>query len=98
MVFKLLENRVVWKYDKVPYKANPRAKAMIDVQCRKLAMLMRSIELDGVMDRFDIECCVIDCLGNAEYLYYGIPEDEFASIVKMERGNENAREKHRERI
>ena len=98
MVWKMLENHIVWKYDKVPYKADPQAKAMIDVQCRRLAMLMRSIELDGAMDRFDIECCVIDCLGKAEYLYYGISEDEFKSIVDMERGNADARKKYREHI
>ena len=91
MVHKLLENRVVLE-DKVPkYKYDPTAKAMIDTLCRKLVMTMRSIEEDGLMERFDIECCVLACLTNAEYLYYGIDKDEFEQLLEREVSNEYAR-------
>ena len=90
MVHKLLENRYVLKHP-FEYKGDPTAKEMIDKLCRLLAMTMRSIELDGLMDWFDIEKCVITCLGNAEYLYYGIPEDEFRQILEREVANEKAR-------
>lgn len=90
MVHKLLENRYVLKHP-FRYKSDPEAKAMIDKLCRLLVMTMRSIEEDGLMERFDIEKCVIACLGNAEYLYYGIEKDEFKQIVEREVANEEAR-------
>ena len=90
MVHKLLENRVILEQPFF-YKSEPTAKAMIDTLCRTLVMTMRSIEEDGLMDRFDIEKCVIACMGNAEYLYYGIPKEEFAQILEREVSNEQAR-------
>ena len=90
MVHKLLENRYVLKHP-FEFESNPEAKAMIDKLCRLLVLTMRSIELDGLMDFFDIEKCVLTCLGNAEYLYYGIPEEEFAQILEREVANEQAR-------
>ena len=90
MVHKMLENRIVLEHP-FKYKSDPTAKSMIDTLCRTLVMTMRSIEEDGLMERFDIEKCVISCLGNAEYLYYGIPKEEFAQIVDREVANEKAR-------
>lgn len=90
MVHKMLENRVVLEYP-FKYKCDPTAKAMIDNLCRNLAMTMRCIELDGLMTQFDIEKMVVACLGNAEYLYYGIPVEEFEQIVEREVANEKAR-------
>ena len=92
MVRKLLENRDVLKHP-LKYTSNPEAKAMIDKLCRLLVMTMRSIELDGLMERCDIEKCVIACLGNAECLYYGIGKDEFAQLVEREVANEEARKR-----
>lgn len=97
MVHKLLENRYVLKHP-FEYKSEPEAKAMIDKLCRLLVMTMRSIELDGLMDWFDIEKCVIACLGNAEYLYYGIPEAEFAQILEREVSNEQARRRSKSNL
>lgn len=90
MVHPLLENRYVLKYP-LKVKCDARAKEMIDAICRTLVMTMRSIEEDGLMSRFDIELLVINCLGNAEYLYYGIPKEEFEQIVEREVANEKAR-------
>lgn len=90
MVHKLLENRVVFKYP-LKYNSEPTAKAMIDKLCRLLVMTMRSIQEDGLMDWFDVEKCVISCMANAEYLYYGIEKEEFEELLKREVANEKAR-------
>lgn len=90
MVHKLLENKVVFEHP-FRYKSEPKAKAAIDKLCRLLVMTMRSIELDGLMDDFDIQKCVIACMANAEYLYYGLPKEEFAQIIDREVSNEQAR-------
>ena len=90
MVHKLLENRIVFEHP-FRYNSEPMAKALIDKLCRLLVMTMRSIELDGLMDWFDIEKCVIACMANAEYLYYGIEKEEFAQLVEREVANEKAR-------
>ena len=99
MVHKLLENRYVLKHP-FEYKSEPEAKAMIDKLCRLLVMTMRSIELDGLMDWFDIEKCVIACMGNAEYLYYGLYEDKeaFAQLVEREVANEQARRRSKSNL
>lgn len=68
-----------------------KAKTLIDIQVRRLVMLMRSIELDGVMGFLDIENAVIDAFEKAERLYYGMPEEEFAQIIEREVSNGKAR-------
>ena len=97
MVHKLLENRIVFEHP-FRYKSEPTAKAVIDKLCRLLVMTMRSIELDGLMDWFDIEKCVIACMANAEYLYYGIPKEEFKQIIDMEVANEQARRRSKSNL
>jgi len=92
MVSKALGNKRLFA------SPNKRAKALIDIQVRRLVMLMRSIELDGVMGRDDTELAVIDAFEKAERLYYGMSEDEFASIIDIERGNANARKSNNGRI
>ena len=97
MVHKLLENRIVFEHP-FRYKSEPTAKAVIDKLCRLLVMTMRSIELDGLMDWFYIEKCVIACMANAEYLYYGIPKEEFKQIIDMEVANEQARRRSKSNL
>lgn len=95
MVHEKLQNRRVLEQP-LKYKSDPEAKAMIDKICRLLAMTMRSIEEDGLMERRDIEKCVIACLGNAECLYYGIEKDEFKQLLEREVANEEARRRCKE--
>lgn len=77
---------------------DPKAKAMIDIQVRRLVMLMRSIELDGVMGFLDIEMAVIDAFEKAEHLYYGMSKEEFARLVGKEVANEQARRRSKSNL
>ena len=93
MVSDTLRNKrlhdIDWEDEKKWF--NAKATTMIDVQVRRLVMLMRSIELDGVMGFLDIENAVIQAFENAEHLYYGMSEDEFSELLGKEVANEKAR-------
>jgi len=90
MVHDLLQNRVILERS-FDYECDPTAKAFIDLHCRRLVMTMRCIELDGMMERSDIEKCVIACLTNAEALYYSLTKEEFGALLEREVANEKAR-------
>jgi len=90
MVHEMLDNRVILERP-FDYECDPAAKAIIDLYCRRLVMTMRSIELDGIMERSNIEKCVIACLTNAEALYYSLTKEEFESLLEREVANEKAR-------
>ena len=75
-----------------------KAKAMIDVQVRRLVMLMRSIELDGKMGWLNIEDAVLDAFEKAERLYYGMSEEDFAALVEREVVNEEARRRSKDNL
>ena len=93
MISDVLKRKGLYEYEWGGEKKwfDPRAKEYIDVQVRRLVMLMRSIELDGVMGFLDIENAVIDAFEKAERLYYGMPEEEFAQVIEREVSNGKAR-------
>lgn len=76
----------------------PKAKALIDIQVRRLVMLMRSIELDGVMGFLDVENAVIDAFEKAENLYYGMSSEEFSQLVDKEVANEQTRRRSKSNL
>lgn len=98
MVHDRLQNRDVYKqaFDDgskwYPDKRfNQDAKDIIDKCVRRLVLAIKSIEMDGVETREDIEDYVIRAFEQAEYLYYGLSELELMTILDMEKKNDKAR-------
>lgn len=77
---------------------DPQAVAVIGTAVRKLVLAMASLEAHGVMNREDIEDCVLKAFERAEMLYCGMTETELTQIVEMEIRNDKGREKHIKRI
>lgn len=73
-------------------------KALINKVVRKLVLLMRSLEVHGIMTREQIEDCVLTAFENAEYLYYGLGEHELMMIVDKEIANDKGRKRHRKSL
>lgn len=73
-------------------------KALINKAVRKLVLLMRSLEVHGIMTREQIEDCVLTAFENAEYLYYGLGERELMMIVDKEIANDKGRKRHRKSL
>ena len=84
-----------WRPDK---KFDKDAEAVIDKAVRKLALVMISLEVKNVMSPEDIEDCVINAMGKAEWLYRGLDEDELMLVIDKEIANDNARKRYRESI
>lgn len=73
-------------------------KALIDKEVRKLVLLMRGLEVNGVMNRDQIENCVLHAFEHAEYLYYGLGEHELMMVVDKEISNDKGRKRHRKSL
>lgn len=97
MIAEQLAKRTLyeWRADK---KFDRDANAVIDKAVRRLVLVMRSLEVEGVMSREDIEDCIIRAMEKAEWLYYGLDELELMQIVDKEIANDNGRKKYREGI
>ena len=97
MISKKLKERPLyeWHEDKL---FNKDAVAVIDKAARRLVLVMRSLEAEGVMTSEDIEDCVIRAMEKAEFLYYGMSKAELMQIVDKEINNDNGRKKYREGV
>lgn len=98
MISEKLKARVLYK-DRWETDAERRhdaeGKALIHRAVRKLVLLMRSLEVHGIMTREQIENCVIHAFEQAEYLYYGLSEHELMMIVDKEIANDKGRKRNR---
>ncbi len=96
MISEKLRVRVVYK-DRFETDAERRhdaqGKALINRAVRKLVLLMRGLELHGVMTREQIENCVIRAFETAEYLYYGLSEHELMAVIDREVANDKGRKR-----
>lgn len=72
-------------------KFNQDAKDLIDKCVRRLVLAMKSIEADGIESREQIENYVIRAFGQAECLYFGLSDEELATVLDMEKKNDKAR-------
>lgn len=97
MVSEKLKLRIVYK-DRWETDAERRhdtqGKALINRAVRRLVLLMRGLELHGVMTREQIENCVIHAFETAEYLYYGLSEHELMAVVDREVENDQRRKRN----
>ena len=94
MISEKLKYRLVYVERPKEYH-DKESKALINRLVRKLVLLMRSLEVHGVMTRGQIEDCVLTAFENAEYLYYGLGEHELMTIVDKEIANDKGRKKYR---
>ena len=101
MVSEKLKLRVVYK-DRWETDAERRhdtqGKALINRAVRRLVLLMRGLELHGVMTPAQIENCVIHAFETAEYLYYGLSEHELMAVVDREVANDKGRNGNRKSL
>lgn len=97
MISEKLKERPVykerWETDH-ERKHDTQGKALINKEVRKLVLLMRSLEVHGLMTREQIENCVLEAFENAEYLYYGLGEHELMMIVDKEIANDKGRRRN----
>lgn len=77
---------------------DPEAKALIRRAVRKLVMLMVALERYGALTRGQVEDCVLRELEYAEYLYYGLQEDELMLAVDKEIKNDKGRKRNRKSL
>lgn len=97
MISEKLKERPVykerWETDH-ERKHDTQGKALINKEVRKLVLLMRGLEVNGVMTREQIENCTLKAFEHAEYLYYGLGEHELMSVVEREIANDKGRRRN----
>ena len=72
-------------------EAKINAPTVIDNAVRNLVLAMRMYEVTEAMDRERVETWVLRAFENAEFMYYGLGEEELKAIVRMERNNAERR-------
>lgn len=93
MISEKLKYRLVY-VERPASRFDAEGKALINKAVRKLVLLMRSLEVHGLMTREQIENCVLEAFENAEYLYYGLGEHELMMIVDKEIANDKGRRRN----
>lgn len=93
MISEKLRYRAVYA-ERPECKHNAEGKALINIVVRKLVLLMRSLEVYGVMTREQVEDCVLNAIENAEFQYYGLGQYELMAVTDREIANDKGRKRN----